>query len=95
MTAGASGQYAAVDPPTLHERIESLERTVCHLSERIGHSPDPATGTQGAGLCRVVAELATASHAQNRRVIGGATVGAAGMVGAIEAILAVLRMFHG
>jgi hypothetical protein len=76
---------------TTEDRLHALEREVQRLSACIGCSPNAATGAEGAGLCRVVSELATASKLGHRKVIGGATVGAAGMVGLVEGVLALLR----
>ena len=96
-TADESGRFDGLPctSPPMIERLEAVEREVSRLSACIGCSPNAATGADGAGLCRVVSELALLSKAGQRKVIGGATVGAAGMMGLVELGLALWRSLGG
>jgi hypothetical protein len=44
-------------------------------------------------MARVLAELSGSSGASQKKMIGAATIGAGGVVGLIEGLLAILRAF--
>jgi hypothetical protein len=46
--------------------LSELVDRIRGIDERLGHSPDHATGSQGSGLCKVVAELKAESDYQSR-----------------------------
>jgi len=75
------------------ERLDALERGVSELRAEVGRAPNDATGEPGSGMARVLAEVAQSSGAHQRKMIGAATLGAGGVVGAIEGLLALFRSF--
>lgn len=62
--------------------IDSIARDVATLIEQVGRAPSPATGEQGSGLLRAVAELIDREDARDARA-------------AVEADLAARRIASG
>jgi len=95
-TPDGSGPWTALQPPTLEDmakRLGNVEGGLHRLTATVGHAPNDATGDPGSGMARVLAEVAQTSRTHQRKMIGAATLGAGGVVGAIEAVLALLRSF--
>ncbi len=73
-------------PDALAAELANFRNRLASLETCIGRSPNAATGEEGDGLCRVVSELKLESRLASRKVVGGATAGAAGVVGIVELI---------
>jgi hypothetical protein len=64
-----------------------LAGDVSELVRSFGSAPDDSTGALGAGLSRVVAELARADRRGQRKLMASSAAGAAGAMALVEMIL--------
>jgi hypothetical protein len=65
---------------------------VATLNRTVGRAPNDATGDEGAGLARVVAELARQKPATGRTMLRASAVGGGGAVALATVLIELARM---
>lgn len=86
-TSAALERAVGAAPCDEHDDGTGLAGAVAELTRTIGHAPNDATGDEGSGLMRVVAELARGAEFRSRSHAKAGAVGAAGALVIIEGLL--------